>query len=220
MILKHIGVDDAVLKKYQWSECRRSSQIITQHWSQWIITGGDSQTFGQFGCRGAALDTKISNIKYYLRSYVFSPVLLADKQIEGILCPQKVVIIQDFNCTHPVRIEVTCNLTKKNMSELDKTVKNTEGTPASFLSPSQHCIIYEKEGADSKTSAGIETLSISTSTRAVEFLNSLEEIHILKNENNYNTLRHWFCLCRFASGCILWAAWSDQQPHKHRSASI
>lgn len=109
---------------------------------------------------------------------------------------------------------------KKNMSELDKTVKNTEGTPASFLSPSQHCIIYEKEGADSKTSAGIETQSISTSTRAVEFLNSLEEIHILKNENNYNTLRHWFCLCRFASGCILWAAWSDQQPHKHRSASI
>lgn len=43
------------------------------------------------------------------------------------------------------------------MSELDKMVKNTEGTPASFLSPSKHCIINEKEGADSKTSAGIKT---------------------------------------------------------------
>lgn len=43
-----------------------------------------------------------------------SPVLLADKQIEGVLCPQEIVVVQDFHCTHPVRIEVTCNLTKKH----------------------------------------------------------------------------------------------------------
>lgn len=41
-----------------------------------------------------------------------SPVLLADKEVEGIFCPQKVVIIQDLNRTHPVRIEVTSNLTE------------------------------------------------------------------------------------------------------------
>lgn len=39
-----------------------------------------------------------------------SPVLLADKQIEGVLCPQEVVVVQDLDGTHPVRIEVTCNL--------------------------------------------------------------------------------------------------------------
>ena len=43
---------------------------------------------------------------------LFSPVLLADKQVEGILGPQKVVIIQNFYCTHPVGIEITSNLSK------------------------------------------------------------------------------------------------------------
>lgn len=38
------------------------------------------------------------------------PVLLADKEIESILRPQEVVIVQDFHGAHPVRVEVTCNL--------------------------------------------------------------------------------------------------------------
>lgn len=46
-----------------------------------------------------------------------SPVLLADKQIECILCPQEVVVVQDFHSTHPVRIKVTCNLTNNKKKQ-------------------------------------------------------------------------------------------------------
>lgn len=39
-----------------------------------------------------------------------SPVLLADEQVESVLRSEEVVIIQDFNSTHPVGIEITSNL--------------------------------------------------------------------------------------------------------------
>lgn len=38
------------------------------------------------------------------------PVLLAHEQVEGILCSQEVVVIQDLYGTHPVWIEVPGNL--------------------------------------------------------------------------------------------------------------
>lgn len=41
-----------------------------------------------------------------------SPVLLADKQVERIFRPQEVVVVQDLHSTHPVGVEVTCNLTQ------------------------------------------------------------------------------------------------------------
>lgn len=66
-------------------------------------------------CNGAVMLTGIIhvNVQNYSRHRLYcssSPVLLADKQIEGVLRPQEVVVIQNFHCTHPVRIEVTGNL--------------------------------------------------------------------------------------------------------------
>lgn len=62
-----------------------------------------------------------------------SPVFLAHKQIEGVLGPQEVVVIQDFHCAHPVRIEVTSDLTGEHeMHQEKKTANNTD----TVLSPS------------------------------------------------------------------------------------
>ena len=44
---------------------------------------------------------------------VSSPVLLTHKQVERILRPQEVVIIQDLHGTHPIWIKVTGNLRGK-----------------------------------------------------------------------------------------------------------
>lgn len=55
------------------------------------------------GCEGL---WEMTNVKFPF----LLPVLLADKEIEGVLRPQEVVIIQDFHRTHPVGIEVTRDL--------------------------------------------------------------------------------------------------------------
>lgn len=45
------------------------------------------------------------------------PVLLADEQVKRILGSKEVVIIQDFDSTHPVWIEITGNLMKRKQRE-------------------------------------------------------------------------------------------------------
>jgi len=53
---------------------------------------------------------------------VSSPVLLAHEQVEGVLRPQEVVVVQDFHGTHPVGIEVTRDLTTtNNKCKMNKT---------------------------------------------------------------------------------------------------
>lgn len=130
--------DDNAVKPhlYQWccserhhgTQCRKSSLLMTYCRIQRINIGDDLVTFCHFGHRGAAQGTvmitgkveihvqKISphfTIDIQSDLMFCSPVLLTDKQIECVLRPQEIVIIQDFHCTHPVRIEVTCNLTQK-----------------------------------------------------------------------------------------------------------
>lgn len=46
-----------------------------------------------------------------------SPVLLADKQVECVLCSQKVIVIQNFHGAHPIRVEIPSNLDKKTTTK-------------------------------------------------------------------------------------------------------
>lgn len=57
----------------------------------------------------ASPDPGVPPPPHYSQSH-HSPILLTHKQVKGIFSPQEIVIIQDFNSTHPVGIEVSSNL--------------------------------------------------------------------------------------------------------------
>jgi hypothetical protein len=59
--------------------------------------------------------TSKSLIQNITQPAIESPVFLANKQVEGILSTQESVIVDDFHSSHPVRVEISSNLSKTDV---------------------------------------------------------------------------------------------------------
>lgn len=104
-----------------------------------------------------------------LHLIIFSPVLLADKQVEGILCPQEVVVIKNLHSAHPVRIKITSNLSKNNINNmLEKTVNKINlSTKANMVLASKYLRYLRSVDSKQAVFSNVSTLPL-TVTESVQ----------------------------------------------------